>query len=287
MDNEQLVVRIRAGEDVADNMLQLWQQNKGFIRTLARKYAIGAEIEDLEQEGYIGLCDAVNQYDPDKGMSFISYAAFWIRRRLRECVANNRGIHLSASISESVHEYYKFNEEYYKLYGFKPSDREMCALLGTNEKTLKTIKQAGLAGQIRSLSEPVAGAEDSPNIEETIISDETLEDDVIFLLDTEKMKRELWFAVNELPDELSGVIRMKYIDGLTLREIGQITGIGVENARKTQYKALKMLEQRSHRYKFRKYVEEYLTAAPVHHVGVQRFRETWTSEVEQEALRRA
>ena len=133
----------------------------------------------------------------------------------------------------------------------------------------------------------MAGAEDSPNIEETIISDETLEDDVIFLLDTEKMKRELWFAVNELPDELSGVIRMKYIDGLTLREIGQITGIGVENARKTQYKALKMLEQRSHRYKFRKYVEEYLTAAPVHHVGVQRFRETWTSEVEQEALRRA
>lgn len=51
MDNEQLVTRIRAGEDEAGNMLKLWQQNRGFIAKLARKYLAGAEMEDLEQGG--------------------------------------------------------------------------------------------------------------------------------------------------------------------------------------------------------------------------------------------
>ena len=39
MSNKQLVLRIKAGENVADNMLQLWQQNQGFIRSIAKKYA--------------------------------------------------------------------------------------------------------------------------------------------------------------------------------------------------------------------------------------------------------
>lgn len=38
MNNEQLAARIRAGENTAENMLELWQQNKGFIAKLAKKY---------------------------------------------------------------------------------------------------------------------------------------------------------------------------------------------------------------------------------------------------------
>ena len=76
MDNEQLVPRIQAGDNEAENMLQLWKQNKGFIAMIARRYSAGAEMEDLEQEGYIALCEAVQHYDPTRGLSFISYAAF-------------------------------------------------------------------------------------------------------------------------------------------------------------------------------------------------------------------
>ena len=38
MTNEQLVIRIKAGIDVSDNMLQLWEQNRGFIATIAKKF---------------------------------------------------------------------------------------------------------------------------------------------------------------------------------------------------------------------------------------------------------
>lgn len=78
MSNKQLVLRIKAGENVADNMLQLWQQNQGFIRSIAKKYAAYEEIEDLIQQGYFGMCNAVNGYDPENGVSFLHYASFWI-----------------------------------------------------------------------------------------------------------------------------------------------------------------------------------------------------------------
>ena len=88
IDNEQFVRRIKAGEDVADNMLRLWQQNEGFIAMLAMRHRGYAEQEDLRQEGYIGLCEAVRQYDPSKGVPFINYAAFWIRHAMRRYISN-------------------------------------------------------------------------------------------------------------------------------------------------------------------------------------------------------
>ena len=88
MSNEQIVVRIQAGENTADNMLKLWQQTESFIAKLAMSYQGYAELEDLKQEGYIGLCEAVRQYDSDKGVPFINYAAFWIRQVMRRYIDN-------------------------------------------------------------------------------------------------------------------------------------------------------------------------------------------------------
>ena len=88
MTNEQLAARIKAGEDEAGNMLKLWQQTEGFIAKLAMKYQGRAEFEDLKQEGYIGLCEAVRQYAPDRGVPFLNYAAFWIRQAMRRYADN-------------------------------------------------------------------------------------------------------------------------------------------------------------------------------------------------------
>ena len=104
MNNEQLVARIQAGDNEAENMLQLWRQNKAFIAMLARRYSAGAEMEDLEQEGYIALCEAVQHYEPERGMSFIGYAAFWIKRRMRICADNSRTVRLSFNAGDACHE---------------------------------------------------------------------------------------------------------------------------------------------------------------------------------------
>lgn len=75
MDNGQIVNRIQAGENEQENMTLLWQQNQNFITMIARKYSSCAEMEDLEQEGYIGLYEAVRHYDASSGVPFINYAA--------------------------------------------------------------------------------------------------------------------------------------------------------------------------------------------------------------------
>ena len=49
---------------------------------MAMKYQAYGEFDDLMQEGYLGLCQAVDGYDPDAGASFIHYAAYWIRRAM-------------------------------------------------------------------------------------------------------------------------------------------------------------------------------------------------------------
>ena len=64
MTNEQIVIRIKAGIDVAKNMLTLWEENQALIKMIVKQYDKG-ETEDLMQEAYIGLCDAVDGYKPE------------------------------------------------------------------------------------------------------------------------------------------------------------------------------------------------------------------------------
>ena len=285
MDNEQLVARIQGGDNEAENMLQLWKQNKGFIATIARKYSAGAEMEDLEQEGYIALCEAVQHYDPERGMSFIGYAAFWIKRRMRICADNSRTVRLSFNAGDEVRQYQKIMREYRQEYGCGPSDRELCAFLYVSREKLDQIRKAAQMGNIRSLSEPIPGMDEDISLGDTVASGEDMEENTIREIDKERMKRELWLAVDQLPGNLPAAVRLRYEDRLTLEKTGQALGVTRERVRQLERKALRMLRLPRRCEKFRAYHEEYLSAASVHHVGVRRYLETWESEVEREALR--
>ena len=283
--NECIVAAVQAGDNEAENMLQLWQQNKGFIAMMARRYSAGAEMEDLEQEGYIALCEAVQHYDPARGMSFISYAAFWIKRRMRICADNSRTVRLSFNAGDEVRQYQKIMREDRQEYGCDPSDRELCGFLYVSREKLDQIRKAAQMGNIRSLDEPVQGMEGDISIGDTVPSGGDMEEDTIREIDKEQMKRELWIAVDQLPGDLPAAVRLRYKDRLTLEKTGQALGVNRERARQLESKAMRILRQ-PHRCKvFRGYFEEYLSAAPIHHVGVQRYLETWESEVEREALR--
>ena len=241
-------------------------------------------MEDLEQEGYIALCEAVQHYDPERGMSFISYAAFWIKRRMRICADNSRTVRLSFNAGDEVRQYQKIMREYRQEYGCDPSDWELCGFLYVSQK-LDQIKKAARMGNIRSLDEPVQGMDGDISLGDTVASGEDAIEDAIREIDKEQMKRELWLAVDQLPGNLPAAVRLRYEDGLTLEKTGQALGVNREKVRQLESKAFRILRLPRRCKKFRAYFEEYLSAAPIHHVGVRRFKETWTSEVEREALR--
>lgn len=160
ISNEQLVSRIQSGEDEAENMLKLWEQNRKFITMMARKYAGLAEMEDLEQEGYIGLCEAVRHYEPDKGMKFINYAAFWIKQAMKRYIENTGAVvRIPSNMQDWIRKYDRVLQEYRQTYHEWPSDGAMCWLLDIGQKKLKEIQEAANMGQIRSLDEPIGTEE--------------------------------------------------------------------------------------------------------------------------------
>lgn len=285
MDNEQLVARIQGGENTAENMLALWQQNRAFITMIARKYAGGVEMDDLEQEGYIGLCSAVQHYNSERGMSFMNYAAFWIMRCMRKCVNNNRAVRLPFHAEDEVKRYRKIVREYKQKYACDPSEWEIGDLMGISREKLRQIQKAAQMGNMRSLNEPAQEYEggDVPFVD-LVGADEDMETDVIEKLDREHMMRELWVAVDRLSGKQPEVIRSIYQKGMTRKEAGERSGISMYKAREIEHKAIRILRQPHRNKKFRCYCEEYFSVAPIHHVGVQRFRETWTSTVELAAI---
>ena len=287
MSNEQLVYRIKAGEDTANNMLRLWEQNQRFIGMIAVKYSGYAEMDDLKQEGYLALCEAVRHYNSDQAVPFINYAAFYIRQGMQRYIENfGSCIRIPVHRQQSVKKYKKIVAEYQKKYGVSPSDAEIRSLMGVSREVLDNIKESAVMGRIESLSKPVNESEDT-FLEDMIVSGEDVEDEVDKKVDRERMNRELWEMVETLPSDQSQVIKSRFIDGNTLREIGQKQGKSIERIRQRETKALKTMRAPRRCRTLRGYYEVYLSAAPIHHVGVRQFQRTWESEVERAVLGKA
>lgn len=277
MTNEQLVVRIQAGENEAENMLELWKQNKGMIYSIASNYRGLAELEDLLQEGYIGLCEAVRHYDADQGATFLSYASFWIRQVIVRYIENcGSTVRIPVYARQQLSKYRKIFGEYKKRYGRNPSDREMQAFLGVSYEKLKNIKESLNMANLDSLDSDG----NKSTVGELTASPDNLEDDICQRFDHAQMKEDLWALVDDLPEEQAAVLRKRYWEQMTFKEIGEHIGTGVEGARQLESKALRKLRAPSRSGKVRGYFEEYLTAASCPCVGVETFQRTWTSAVE-------
>lgn len=88
-DNERLCALAQAGD--ADAREQLLERNMGLVRKLALELhrqtgESGHNVEDLVQEGCIGLLSAIDQYDAGRSVSFLAYAAPAIRNAMTDCV---------------------------------------------------------------------------------------------------------------------------------------------------------------------------------------------------------
>ena len=88
-DNERLCALAQAGDDAARE--QLLERNMGVVRKLALELHRQTgesvlDVEDLVQEGCIGLLSAVDRFDAGKGASYLAYAAPAVRNAMTDCV---------------------------------------------------------------------------------------------------------------------------------------------------------------------------------------------------------
>lgn len=117
MTNEELALRIKSGETAL--MDALWFQVNRFIYKQARKFinayadrcrSFGLDLEDLEQEGYIAIYTAVEGFDPEKGVTFLTYAGYHIKHRFFSATKmnyynwQNNAVRQALSIEEPISE---------------------------------------------------------------------------------------------------------------------------------------------------------------------------------------
>lgn len=283
MTNEELTVRIKAGIDTADNMLALWEQNKRFIHGVAKKYTSYAELDDLEQEGYLALYDAVDGYDPERGVKFLTYASYWIEQRIRRYVQNNSTVHIPASEQAKVYEYKKMFNAFQVYLGRKPTGDEIAYNMGLSYKEVAELEKTVRMGQIASLDSPI------PDSEGMTLADAIPDgrDDAGELLDTiqqEQLESVIWGTVDELQGDQPEIIRKRYQGTMTLQQVGDSLGISRSRVRSEEAKGIRALREPRYSERLRPFYTDTIYNNALHGCGVSRFSQTWTSSTERVAM---
>lgn len=283
MTNEQLVLRIRAGENTAANMLQLWQQNQGLIGKIAGRYRHYADEEDLKQEGYFGLCAAVEHWEPERSAAFSTALFQYVRSAMLRYIQNNGVVRIPVHAMERVTEYDRFVRAFRQQAGRKPSDGEICHYLGVSDKQLQSIRKSAEMAKLASLDVPV-GDDAEVTIGDLIADQTDVEGSVLDDVQKEELKAVIWPLVDGLRDIQSKVVRMRYQEGLTLKETGEWLGCTLNNAREHERNAFRELRRPSRARKLRPFLEDDIRSRGMQGTGVTCFNETWTSATERVAL---
>lgn len=285
MDNEQLVIQIKAGENVSENMLLLWQQTRGFIHTIALRYQGQTDVDDLEQEGYLALYDAIDGFCPEQGYKFLTYAKPWIVKRMKGYIDDCcHSVRIPRYIQQELQKYRKMLNAYQVCLGRMPTRKEIAKDLHLNSEQIDNLKAVMRMDQIGSLDSYVSDLEDSTTLSDIIPSDMDVEGSVLDDMEARQLKDVLWSMVNSLPDEQAQVVRLRYQENQTARATGEHMGISEWAVRRMEHKALAEFRKPHRTYRLRPFLPEVLDGL-AYHGGVEDFNRTWTSSTKRVAMR--
>lgn len=185
------------------------------------------ESTDLVSEGVLGLIDAIDKFDPGRGLQFQTYAVPRIRGAIMDSI--RAADWLPRSVRSRLRDLDRAAEALRHRLGRTPSDEELAAELGITVPELRTMR--GRPTGVSSASE-----EELANVGDLVPQlDEMFEAD--------GLREELRAAVAELPERDRIVIALYFFEGLTLGEIGLV--LDVTESRVSQLRTRAMLALRT------------------------------------------
>ena len=276
MENEELVTAIQNGTDCQNNMERLYLQNKGFMLKAARKYAAFADIDDLMQEAYLGLDNAVITFDNTRGAKFTTHLFYHLKAAFFRFIEQNTGVAMSARDFELLTIYKRIMTD-------SLSDWEICATLNINRQQLQILKIMYSEITCISLNECYGDTDNQEGcLQDVIPSDENIEEKCIEDIAEQEAARELWSEVERLGGKQSQIIKARYRDMNTRSTAAVNIGVSFNEARELERKALAALRKR------RKLLElaEIYECLIYRGTGLSAFRSRQMSNVEYVTLKK-
>src|SRR5437867_197852 len=227
-----------------DSLNRLVESNLSFVVKIANEYRnLGLQFEDLLNEGNIGLIEAAQRYDHNKGTKFITYAIWWIRKSILKALSEQSSlVRVPNYQMKKVRKVRDTEQSLARSLGRKPEKDELSRELDASISKIDEILQIKLREM--SIDDKVGKDKDIP-ISDFLVDGQCVnpEDE---LLKTESCEL-IRTALHMLSDQEHTVITNRFgLTGgrsFTLKEIGQTMGLSRERIRQIEAQAKKKLRR--------------------------------------------
>ncbi len=242
LDERELAEAIGQGDTEArDRMVRA---NLRLVVNIARGYTgKGLGLQDLIEEGNLGLLRAVEGFDPTMGTRFSTYASYWIKQSIKRALINTaKTIRIPAYMVELLSKWRRASTRLAEELGRSPTHEEVARVLGLPRKKLPIIKKAI---RIYNLTPQTDQAEAGWSLGEMIMDERirSPEDELVEHDNLAHVMRQL----ETMDQREATVLRMRF--GLadneprTLKEIGESLGLTRERVRQIETEALGKLAE--------------------------------------------
>jgi RNA polymerase primary sigma factor len=239
-EEKALARRISQGDTEARD--QMVRANLRLVVNIARGYTgKGLALQDLIEEGNLGLLRAVEGFDPNMNTRFSTYASYWIKQSIKRALVNTaKTIRIPAYMVELLAKWRRASNQLQDELGRAPSNEEIARLLGLPKKKLNIIKKAI---RVYNSAPQVEQSEAGWSIDEMLQDGRSKTPDNE-MVDNDDLKQ-VMILLDKMDPREATVLRMRF--GLndeepkTLKEIGESLGLTRERVRQIESEALAKL----------------------------------------------
>ena len=223
---------------------KLINSNLRFVVSVAKKFrGQGIPLEDLINEGNIGLMTAVDKFEPEKGYHFISYAVWWVRQAILKALAEqSRPVRLPLNRSNELIQIVRAKNELLKSgENSDPSAEDIAEKTGLERNLVKSRR--GITREMSSFDSPIKGGGEGDSSYFDFVEDksQTPEEDVV----NHMMEKDVRSLLGVLGDKERDIIEKRYgfngREPMSLKAIGDEYNLTKERIRQIEKSALEKL----------------------------------------------